>query len=242
MEIVDLMIVGEEGIHIKDLYYVLMKCGYGNVRKCKTLIKHHHVLVNGITIDDVCYQVSSLDQVKVNNQLLSWPFVYYMMNKPKGYICANTDSYWPCVIDLIDCKECYCLGRLDKDTTGLLILTNDSSLSKKLLLPQNHVDKTYLVQVDLPLKEELISLFDKGIVIDYHQVCQSAKLELIDLYHCYITIHEGKYHQVKKMFLSCGYHVVELKRIRFAGIELDDNLKEGEYRALTENEFQKLEK
>lgn len=242
MEIQDQMIVGEEEILIKDLYYVLMKCGYGNVKKCKELIKHHHVYVNNHIIDDICFQVTSLDEIKVNDEKLSWPFVYYMMNKPKGYICARLDKQWPCVIDLLDEKDCYCVGRLDKDTTGLLILTNDVSLSKKLLLPQNHVEKTYLVRVDQPLKENLILLFRKGIVIDDHVLCQSAKLEISDSYHCYVTIHEGKYHQVKKMFLSCGYRVVQLKRVCFAEIELDERLCEGDYRSLTFDEFQKLEK
>lgn len=242
MEIHVLMIVGEEEIPIKDLYYVLMKCGYGNANDCKTLIKHLHVYVNDILVNDVCFQVSSLDEVRVDEQVISWPFVYYMMNKPQGYICANHDKYWPCVIDFINEKDCYCLGRLDKDTTGLLIITNDVSFSKKLLLPQNHVEKTYLVKVDHPLDERLVALFHQGIVIDNDILCQSAQLDIIDEYDCYVTICEGKYHQVKKMFLSCGYHVVQLKRVSFAKMTLDDTLKEGDYRPLTQHEFQKLEK
>lgn len=242
MEIHDLMIVGEEEILIKDLYYVLMKCGYGNVRECKTLIRHHYVYVNDILVDDVNTQVSNQDEVRVGEHVISWPFVYYMMNKPNGYICANHDNKWPCVMNLIDHEDCFCLGRLDKDTTGLLIITNDKSFFKKLLLPQNHVEKTYLVKVDKYLDEQLVSLFEKGIIIDYHFLCQSAQLYIIDAYHCYITICEGKYHQVKKMFLSCGYRVMQLKRISFADIKLDVSLKEGEYRFLNQYEFQKLEK
>lgn len=235
-------IVGEEEILIKDLYYVLMKCGYGNVKTCKTLIKHHHVFVNDVMVDDICFQVSDKDNIQIDNQKIIWPFVYYMMNKPKNYICANTDQHLACVIDLIDQKDCYCLGRLDKDTTGLLILTNDVSLSKKLLLPQNHVEKTYFVEVNHPLKTALISSFQKRVTIDNHILCQSAKLELVDSYHCYVTLCEGKYHQIKKMFLSCGYQVTQLKRVAFAGISLDESLNEGKYRHLTQSEFQKLEK
>ncbi len=241
MEIQDQMIVGEEGIVIKDLYYVLMKCGYGNARKCKNLIKKKMVLVNHMYIVDPLYQVSYDDHIIINQQNIRWPFVYYMLNKPKRYICANYDKQWPCVIDLIQEKDCYCLGRLDKDTTGLLLITNDVNLSKKLLLPQNHVLKTYFVTVDSVLKESLIEDFLSGIMIDFSIKCQSARLEIIDSFHCYVTLSEGKYHQVKKMFLSCGYHVIELKRTNFANISLDEQLKEGEYRSLTKDEFQKLE-
>ena len=241
MEIQDLMIVGEEEIVIKDIYYVLMKCGYGNVRQCKNIIRQKSVFINQICIDTPLFQVSSDDQIVVNHNLIEWPFVYYMLNKPKGYICAHKDQRWPCVMDLIRKDDCYCVGRLDRDTTGLLLITNDVNLSKKLLLPQNHIKKTYFVTVDSPLKQHLIKYFRDGIVIDFKIRCQSAQLEIIDSYHCYVTLCEGRYHQVKKMFLTCGYHVVELKRVSFADILLDEQLAEGEYRYLTKKEFQKLE-
>ncbi|WP_270639286.1 pseudouridine synthase [Longibaculum muris] len=235
------MIVGEEEILIKPLYLILMKNQLGNVKQCRTLIKHGHVHVNEDIISDIDFQVNEDDVIKVDGQVIDTNvFVYYMMNKPKGYICANHDKQYPCVIDLIDRKDCYCVGRLDKDTTGFLLLTNDASLSKALLLPDYHVEKTYLVTVLKPLKEQLIDLFKEGIVIDQKIRCQSARLEIIDDFHCYVTIHEGRYHQVKKMFLSCGNQVTALKRMSFAGILLDEQLKEGQYRQLTKREFQKM--
>ena len=155
---------------------------------------------------------------------------------------ANQDIKEKCVIDLIDNKECYCLGRLDKDTTGLLVITNDPTLSKKLLLPQNHIEKKYLVKTKEILNNNLIELFKNGIIIDQDIKCLPAKLEIIDNHHCFVTISEGKYHQIKKMFLSCNNQVISLKRIAFAGIKLDEDLNYGEYRSLTDKELKLLVK
>src|SRR5699024_880726 len=118
---------------IKDLYYVLMCCNLGNVNKCKNLIKSSRIRVNNQIIKDIRYQVDIDDVIVFDGVELKWPFVYYMLNKPKGYICANHDKKYKCVIDLIDRDDCYCLGRLDIDTTGLLLITNDKTLSKRLL-------------------------------------------------------------------------------------------------------------
>lgn len=235
------MIVGEEGILIKDLYYVLMKAGFGNVKECKTLIKHRFVFVNDELVEDCCYQVCSHDKICVDKHSVKWPFIYYMLNKPQGYLSATYDSNEHYVLELIDHKDCFCLGRLDRDTTGLLILTNDVSL-KPLLLPDNHVDKKYWVEVNEVLNENIIDAFQKGVVIDQNYICHSSKLELIDKNTCYVTIDEGKYHQIKKMFLSYGYVVKNLKRVSFGNLVLDQSLQVGEARLLKENEFQFLEK
>ncbi len=119
------------------------------------------------------------------------------------------------------------VGRLDKDTTGFVLLTNDASLSKKLLLPQNHVEKVYQVKTKYPIFKNYKTLFEQGIIIDKTYLCQPAKLEMIDSYQCHVTLHEGKYHQVKKMFMSLSNEVVSLKRISFAGILLDESLQPG---------------
>lgn len=228
-------------IFIKELYLVLMKNRLGNVKVCRTLIKKGLITVNNNIIKDCKYKVNYDDIIVYQGKRLNaQPFIYYMMNKPKGYICANKDSKEKCVIDLIDKKECYCLGRLDKDTTGLLILTNDKSLAKKLLLPQNHIKKKYLVKTKNVLKDKIVAYFKTGVVIDNKIKCLSSDLEIIDDYHCYVTISEGKYHQIKKMFLSCDNQVVELKRIEFAQIKLDDILDQGEYRCLTDEELKLL--
>lgn len=241
MVIPDLMIVGEEEIVIKHLYIILMKNNLGNAKFCKTLIKHKEITVNDEVIVDPLYPIYGNEIIKYNEkELLSTPFHYYMLNKPKGYVSANKDKQYPCVIDLIDCKDCYCLGRLDIDTTGLLILTDDKSLSKKLLLPDNHVDKTYLVGVDHKLEDSLKEKFLQGVIIDGAIQTKSANYESICDTYCRLTISEGKYHQIKKMFLSCGYKVLSLKRLTFASLELDVNLKEGEYRPLSNEEIMKL--
>lgn len=241
MEMNVLMIAGEGEILIKKLYLVMMKNQCGNRKQCLALIKHHAVIVNGQVMTNEDYIVNDDDVIEVDGKTISsQPFVYYMMNKPAGYVCANRDEKYPCVIDLIERDDCYCLGRLDLDTTGLLLLTNDASLSKQLLLPQHHVTKIYFVECLKPLDQSLVLLFHEGIMIDRSVKCLPAQLDIIDEYHCYLTISEGKYHQIKKMFLSCHNQVVSLKRIGFANILLDSQLLSGDYRPLTKDEFQKL--
>lgn len=225
---------------MKDLYYVLMYNHLGNVKQCKAFIKHGKIMVNHKIIYDPLYKVKDDDCIMFENKKLkAQPFLYYMLNKPKDYICANYDKKEKCVVDLIDEKDCYCLGRLDKDTTGLLILTNDKSL-KKLLLPQNHIQKTYFVETLNLLNSENIQQFQQGIIIDKNKQCLPAKLEIIDDYHCLVTIEEGKYHQIKKMFLSINNKVISLKRISFGPLFLDKQLKEGQLRRLTNDEKNKL--
>ena len=199
---------------MKDLYYVLMYNRLGNVKQCKTLIKHGLIKVNGLVETDA--KITEDDCIEYQNRILnSQPFTYIMLNKTQGYICANKDEKEKCVIDLIEEKDCFCLGRLDRDTTGLLLLTNDKSL-KKLLLPQNHVDKVYLVEAKRRLSKKDKEIFARGIVIDENIQCLPA------------------------MFLSLNNEVVSLKRISFDQIQLDSSLKEGDYRFLTKEERNKL--
>ena len=212
---------------MKDLYYVLMYNHLGNVKQCKTLIKHGLIKVNGLVETDAKRKITEDDCIEYQNRILnSQPFTYIMLNKTQGYICANKDEKEKCVIDLIEEKDCFCLGRLDRDTTGLLLLTNDKSL-KKLLLPQNHVDKVYLVEAKRRLSKKDKEIFARGIVIDENIQCLPAKMDIIDDYWCYVTIQEGKYHQIKKMFLSLNNEVVSLKRISFDQIQLDSFIKRG---------------
>lgn len=234
-----LRIVGEDVILIKELYYVLMKAHVGNAKQCKTLIKHQCVKVNGLYVQEVKLLVCRDDMIEVHHKKIKWPFVYYMLHKPRGYLSASYDKHEHYVLELFDQDDCFCLGRLDKDTTGLLIVTNDSSL-KSLLLPQNHVEKTYEVIVNHDLKHDLVNQFLEGIIIDKDVLCLPAKLEIIERRRCLVTLCEGKYHQVKKMFLSCGYVVEALKRVSFGNLSLDMSLKEGEYRELFFQEITQL--
>ena len=233
--------VDKAGVIMKDLYYVLMKNDLGKATYCKKLIKKGSIKVNGQIITDDKYQVKLSDQISYDNQSLSsQPFTYIMLNKPAGYVCANRDSTYPCVMDLIEQRDCYCLGRLDLDTTGLLLMTDDRNLSKRLLLPQNHVTKKYFVTTKEPMQDSLVAEFKAGIIIDQRIKCQSAKLEIIDPHHCYLTISEGKYHQIKKMFHSVDNLVIGLKRVAFANLQLDSDLKEGQYRYLNQDEIIRL--
>ena len=212
----------------------------GNAKECKTLIKHGLIQVNGV-VETNCKRKIQEEDILIyqGKKLESQPFHYLMLNKPKGYLCANKDEKEKCVVELIDYLDCFCLGRLDRDTTGLLILTNDKSL-KKLLLPQNQVKKTYLVETKEKLKKEDQEIFKRGIIIDQSIQCLPAKLEILDDFNGYVTLEEGKYHQIKKMFLSLKNEVVSLKRISFDEIYLDEDLLEGMSRPLNKEERNKL--
>lgn len=226
---------------MKDLYYVLMKNNLGNASTCRKLIKQGEIMVNGVVMTDHKYPVKFNDQIVYQQTILkAQPFTYIMLNKPKGYICANHDIKYPCVIDLIVNKQCYCLGRLDKNTTGLLVLTDDHSLSKKLLLPSNHITKKYLVGTQKKITNDLKEVFLQGIIIDRNIKCLPADFEMIDDFHCYLSISEGKYHQIKKMFKSLDNEVISLKRIEFGALKLDKQLVEGEFRDLTNQEILSL--
>lgn len=225
---------------MKDLYYILMYNRLGNAKQCKTMIKHGMISINGKKVCDPLYQVVDSDTIKYQDRVLnSQPFIYIMLHKPKGYICANRDKKEKCVVELIDDKDCFCLGRLDKNTTGLLILTNDKTL-KKLLLPDNHVKKTYMVVTKEVLLPEIIQQFRQGIIIDRNIQCLPADIRIVDQHLCMVTIEEGRYHQIKKMFLSVNNQVVSLHRHSFGPIVLDSQVKPGNWRYLTFSEREKL--
>ena len=219
-----------------------MKNNIGNKRECCQFIKKGLIKVNDEIIVDCFYPVKEDDQVYFGERKLNAsPLVYFMFNKPSGYISANKDKN-PCVLDFFEQKDLSILGRLDKDTTGLMLLTNDKSLVKKITLPKNHLPKKYYVELKNKINDTYIESFKKGVIIDKDVLCRSAIFENIDEYLCYLTIVEGKYHQVKKMFLSLGNEVLSLKRVKIGEIELDRNLKEGEYRKLTKEELFSIKK
>ena len=170
---------------------------------------------------------------------------YLMLHKPAGVVTANRDTELPTVMDLlppdIQSDKLYAVGRLDRDTTGLLLVTDNGPLGFQLLHPQYHVDKTYQVEVNGLLTPDHIQVFQTGIVFLDGTVCKPAKLEILSasLSHSQasITISEGKFHQIKKMFLSVGVKVTSLKRTHFGPWRLDDNLQEGDYRPLNSEEL-----
>jgi len=171
-----------------------------------------------------------------------------MMNKPDGVISATLDEEETTVCDLLEYKYQWCgifpVGRLDKDTVGLLILSNDGGFAHRALSPKKHVDKVYWANVDGVVDEEDIAAFADGIKLDDDYLCKPAALEVLSckdgVSEIKLTIHEGKFHQVKRMFEALGHKVALLKRVSFADIDLDESLAPGEYRKLNTNEMLKI--
>ena len=190
------------------------------------------------------------DEIRFDGQVLEYEeFVYYMMNKPQGVISATEDPKHRTVLDLLDdiarSKEVFPVGRLDIDTHGLLLLTNDGQLAHALLSPKRHVNKTYLVQVKGIMTQGDVDIFAEGIPLkDF--TCQPARLELVlvdsekNQSQIRVTIAEGKFHQVKRMVAYCGKEVVDLQRLTMGTLVLDENLERGEWRRLTKEELEAL--
>ena len=229
----------------------LVACAVGSRTEVKNLLKAGRVTVNGKKEKSAKLQIDEeRDEIRFDGQVLKYEeFVYYMMNKPQGVISATEDSKHRTVLDLLDdiarTKEVFPVGRLDIDTHGLLLLTNDGQLAHALLSPKRHVDKTYLAQVKGIMSQEDVDAFAKGIPLkDF--TCQSAKLELVSVDSvknqslvC-VTIAEGKFHQVKRMVAYCGKEVVDLQRLTMGTLVLDENLEQGEWRRLTKEELEVL--
>ena len=229
----------------------LVACAVGSRTEVKNFLKTGRVMVNGKKEKSAKLQINEeTDEICFDGQKLDYEeFVYYMMNKPQGVISATEDPKHKTVLDLLDdlarSKEVFPVGRLDIDTHGLLLLTNDGKLAHALLSPKRHVDKTYLAQVNGIMTDEDIETFSKGIPLkDF--TCQPAKLELVSLDRekkqslVRVTIAEGKFHQVKRMVAYCGKEVVDLQRLTMGTLTLDENMKRGEWRRLTTEELESL--
>ena len=229
----------------------LVACSIGSRTEVKNFLKSGRVTVNGKKEKSAKLQINEeTDEICFDGQKLEYEeFVYYMMNKPQGVISATEDPKHKTVLDLLDdlarSKEVFPVGRLDIDTHGLLLLTNDGQLAHALLSPKRHVDKTYLARVDGIMTDEDIETFAQGIPLkDF--TCQPAKLELVSLDReknqslVRVTIAEGKFHQVKRMVAYCGKEVVDLQRLTMGTLTLDENLKRGEWRRLTKEELEDL--
>ena len=229
----------------------LVACAVGSRTEVKNFLKSGRVTVNGKKEKSAKSQINEeTDEIRFDGQKLEYEeFVYYMMNKPQGVISATEDPKHKTVLDLLDdyarAKEVFPVGRLDIDTHGLLLLTNDGKLAHALISPKRHVDKTYLAQVDGIMTDEDIEIFAQGIPLkDF--TCQPAKLELVsidtekDQSLVRVTIAEGKFHQVKRMVAYCGKEVVDLQRLTMGTLTLDEDLKRGEWRRLSKKELEGL--
>ena len=229
----------------------LVACAVGSRTEVKNFLKAGRVTVNGKKEKSAKLQINEeIDEICFDGQKLDYEeFVYYMMNKPQGVISATEDSEHKTVLDLLDdlarSKEVFPVGRLDIDTHGLLLMTNDGQLTHALLSPKRHVDKIYLARVDGIMTQEDVETFAQGIPLkDF--TCKPAKLELVSLDReknqslVRVTIAEGKFHQIKRMVAYCGKEVVDLQRLTMGTLTLDENLKRGEWRRLTTEELESL--
>ncbi|MBQ8142662.1 MAG: rRNA pseudouridine synthase [Bacilli bacterium] len=221
----------------------LSNSGYGSRRASKKVLRNFSVKVNGVVVSDYAMQIKGTDKIEVDGKVIpNLPYVTMIINKPSGYMCSMKDENYPSVMNLIPeeyRKRVRMVGRLDQDTTGLLILTDNGVLNARLAHPKHQVEKTYLAKVNHILRPTLVDLFNQEIDIGRGEIAKPAKLEIIDEYHAYVTVHEGKYHEIKRLFGHFSYDVVELKRVSFGTITLGD-LKEGEIRLLSEEEYESL--
>ena len=226
---------------------IISNLGYGSRKEIKALVKKGLVKVDGEIVKDNGLLIDPEKSViNINGEDLFYrEYIYLMMNKPAGVISATYDKRDETVIDLLYMEdqvfEPFPVGRLDKDTVGLLLLTNDGDLNHKLISPKYHVDKVYYAEINAPITEKDIKAFENGVTLDDGYKCKEGKLEIISSSdegsEVMVTIQEGKYHQVKRMFEALGKTVVYLKRTEFGGLPLDQDLEEGEYRELTEDEL-----
>ena len=204
-------------------------------------LKAQKVTVNGDIVKSGAYHISP-DQIVEYDGFEIVPITdnrYFMLNKPQGYVCSTDDPDHPTILYFIDepmSEKLHSAGRLDLDTTGLVLLTDDGKWSHRITSPKHHCEKVYQVTVEQPLNANLIEIFRQGIQLKSEKtLTEPAKLVILDDYHAELTISEGRYHQVKRMFAAVNNHVTQLHRKQIGNIVLD--IPEGEYRPLTQDEI-----
>lgn len=246
----------------------LVEAGIASRSKVKELIKKGRISVNDNNKVKAELKINTdTDIVKFDGrEVLLEEFEYFMLNKPAGIISASMDKKAKTVVDLITDKtrhDLFPIGRLDKDTHGLLIISNDGDLAHRLLSPKKHVSKTYFVKAKGHIRDEAIKLFNDGLVVDEELTAKPATLKILNTAHetinyidensrqecqysgevtyCEVTIKEGKYHQIKRMFKAIDSEVLYLKRLSMGNLKLDESLDEGQYRPLTPKELKDLQ-
>ncbi|MBP2079210.1 pseudouridine synthase [Oceanobacillus polygoni] len=225
---------------------LLSNMGVGSRKEVKALLKKKQVTVNGVVSKDSGEKVDpNNDEVAVNGEVIYYEqYIYLMMNKAPGYISATTDKREKTVIDLLggDVQHFspFPVGRLDKDTEGLLLLTNDGELAHELVSPKKNIRKTYYARINGKVTVDDITAFREGVVLEDGYKAKPGDLVILQsdaISEIEITITEGKFHQVKRMFEAVGKQVIYLKRLSMGKLELDPALKLGSYRPLTEREL-----
>jgi 16S rRNA pseudouridine516 synthase len=228
---------------------MLANLGFGSRKEVKKILKDGAVRVNGQIVKDAKQQVDpDKDVVTINGETVEYKeFIYLMMNKPPGVVSATEDLQDETVIDLLEMEdlifEPFPVGRLDKDTEGLLLITNDGQLAHRLLSPKKHVPKTYFAVIDGEVTERDVEAFKNGVTLDDGYKTKPGELKILKsglTSDIELTITEGKFHQVKRMFQAVGKRVIYLKRISMGPLKLDETLEIGEYRELTNDEIQQL--
>ena len=222
--------------------------GIGSRKEVKEYCRKGRVSVNGNINTSSDTKVNIVNDIVLfdNKRIEFEKYEYFMLNKPMGVVSATVDNTCKTVIELIDSskkKDLFPVGRLDKDTVGLLLITNNGELAHKLLSPDRHVPKTYYVKVQGELKQEHVNLCAEGIRLDKDFTTRPSVLNIIscgEVSEAELTICEGKYHQVKRMMSAMGCNVIYLKRISMGTLVLDEHLQEGQYRKLTNNEIKAL--
>ena len=225
----------------------LADMGVGTRSEVKIAIKRGYIKVNGQVVKAPEVKVDDHDEVLYHDQKISYvTYEYYMLNKPAGVVSATEDRDCKTVVELIESasrKDLFPVGRLDKDTEGLLLITNDGELAHRLLSPKKKVGKVYYAKVEGRVTEEDVVAFKNGLKVDEEFTAMPAELTILksdEISEIELMIMEGKFHQVKRMFEAVGKKVVYLKRLSMGGLVLDANLAIGAYRPLTEEDIKKL--
>lgn len=228
---------------------ILSKAGIGSRKEVRQFIKDGLVKMNGLTVKDSSIHINiDKDLIEVKGKpLLYREYIYIMLNKPEGVLSATEDKHCKTVLDLIDKNyshyKLFPVGRLDKDTEGLILLTNDGTLTHKILSPKNHIPKKYYVKICGKISIKDVDFFKQGVILENGYKTLPSELNILttdDKSSAELTIYEGKFHQIKRMFESIGKKVLYLKRLNIGNLVLDNNLKLGEYRELNDNEINAL--
>jgi 16S rRNA pseudouridine516 synthase len=228
---------------------VLAHMGYGTRKEIKKLVKERRIKVNGqIAKDPGLHVWPSHDRIEVDEEIVTYrEYIYLMLNKPQGVLSATEDFHAKTVVELLDpaytAFQPFPVGRLDKDTEGLLLLTNDGKLAHQLLSPRKHVPKTYYAVIRGTVTEADTAAFREGVVLDDGYRTMPGELKILRSgpeSEIELTIYEGKFHQVKRMFEAVGKKVIYLKRLSMGPLTLDETLEPGEYRELTDEEVASL--
>ncbi len=212
-------------------------------RDATAAVRRGRVTVNGITVRDAAVKLDpATAAVTLDGQAVGYRrHVYLMLNKPAGILCVSRDPHARTVVDLVDepwrSRGLFPAGRLDKDTTGMVLLTDDGDYAHRMLAPKKHVPKVYRATLDIPADATTVAAFASGMTLANGEVCRPAQCRPCDgTTDALVTLHEGKYHQIKRMFAACGRHVEALHRLSMGGLSLDPDLAPAEYKILSEDE------